>query len=226
MKNLKVKSILFSLLAMMAVAIFLTSCEQEYEIIGGDDSGILMTESYREDLSQKLYNDTDFQSLIKISQEVIDKLVSLKTEGNYHTFTTLLNADNFVNPYHMYIEAIENYENNIRLKYPEINTLNKADIESIYRLAVENPVNSRFGCIQACYSTLTWLNQQDSAAAQSQHNHCVANGGDPETCSDAAIAWLIQALDSNAQWYNDCKNDCPPGPIGPIGPRPVKVLEM
>ena len=30
MKNLKVKSILFSLLAMMAVAIFMTSCEQAY----------------------------------------------------------------------------------------------------------------------------------------------------------------------------------------------------
>jgi len=29
MKNLKVKNILFSLLAMMAVAIFLTSCERE-----------------------------------------------------------------------------------------------------------------------------------------------------------------------------------------------------
>jgi len=44
MKTLKMKSILFSLLAMLTVAVFLTSCEQTEEIIGGDDSIFLVVE--------------------------------------------------------------------------------------------------------------------------------------------------------------------------------------
>jgi len=44
MKALKVKSIFFSLIAVMSVAVFMTSCEQTEEIIGGDDSGLLVVE--------------------------------------------------------------------------------------------------------------------------------------------------------------------------------------
>ena len=201
------KSILFSLFAIMAVAVFMTSCEQTDVIEYGSENELA-------NLSQKLYSDTDFQSLIKISKEVSDKLVSLKTEGNYHTFTALMNSDNFVNPYHIYIEVIENHERNIRLKYPEISTLNKEDIESIYTLAIGNPINSRFGCILACYNTYLSANQVASILSQSRYNICVANGGDPDICSDEAIEWLIGEFDINLQWYNECREDCPPGPIG------------
>jgi len=82
MKNLKVKSILFSLFAMMAVAVFMTSCEQTEEIIGGDDSDFLVVENDDEittyydlaDLPEGLPNPDDVlvRSLESDEQQDID----------------------------------------------------------------------------------------------------------------------------------------------------------
>ncbi len=64
MKNLKVKSILFSLLAVMAVAVFLTSCEQENSIIEDEVLGWKTSPLGSEfaelvvdgEISEKMYN--------------------------------------------------------------------------------------------------------------------------------------------------------------------------
>jgi len=67
MKNLKVKSILFSLLAVMAVAIFMTSCGQE-EIITNE------IESNSTELTERLADNTNFQEIIKLlSQGQMDE---------------------------------------------------------------------------------------------------------------------------------------------------------
>lgn len=214
MKFLNLKNTNILMMAFLTMSIMFTSCKKENLNTPTEVEAIELSDNKIRDLTQSLQNDSDFKSLIKISKLVSNKLTSLKEESNFSTFIDLANSDSFVNPYYEHIESIKKHEKNIRLKYPEINTLNKIEIENIYKSAVENTSHKSGECEEECDSFYQSLNQEDTAAAQSQIAfNCVnPDGTHDDACCEAVIAWLIQAFQSNDQWHNDCIADCPDDP--------------
>lgn len=69
MKNLKVKSILFNLLAILVIAVFMTACEQKHEVIGDEIEGFLVAEDNDEVTT---YDITDLPNELPSPDEVLE----------------------------------------------------------------------------------------------------------------------------------------------------------
>ncbi len=80
MKTLKVKSILFTLLAIMAVAVFMTSCEQE--IIGDETDGFLIAEDNSEITT---YDVTNLPTDLPSPEEVLEWSLNESTDVEQDT---------------------------------------------------------------------------------------------------------------------------------------------
>lgn len=94
MKNLRVKSILFSLLAMMAVAVFMTSCEQTEEIIEAENITAYDITNLPDDLPSpeevlewSLNETTDNEEDVALRSGICgcSRVVRYKTNGSNHT---------------------------------------------------------------------------------------------------------------------------------------------
>jgi len=95
MKTLKVKSILFSLFAIMAVAVFMTSCEQQEFISDDDVEGLGLSVAYDANGTMESVDNNEFALALKeaAKQEVtveyttLDELNRMMVEHGLNPFT-------------------------------------------------------------------------------------------------------------------------------------------
>lgn len=121
MKNVQVKSILFSLLAVLMVSVFMTSCEQEAivnqvedlspEMIMQDADVIAFIAAYEK--GERVVGEK-----IQVNQAAYDRYIA---EGNFDAINDLLNYDEDIQPL---MDVVEEKRNIILQKYPDLTEVN------------------------------------------------------------------------------------------------------
>jgi len=146
MKNLK--SILFSLLAMMAVSVFMTSCEQNV-IVEEDLEGLLISEQENTpestdtdlaELTQKIESNEYFQAIKKLHEEV---LLAIEQNTNIEDIT-LVSAEQLIpltEQLYIDIPALNDFDNELA----ETLLLNSF---------TSNIITHRSPCVDACRAQL------------------------------------------------------------------------
>jgi len=144
MKNLKAKSILFSLFAMMAVAVFMTSCGQE-EVITNE-----ITESNLTELAERLANNANFQATIEIKEKIGNDLTEFMEENGLDLAEDDPVVASFLNSYTVGKDELIEYRTNLLNEIPELKSITlevSVDVmtTALNTLNAENTIESR-GC--------------------------------------------------------------------------------
>jgi len=133
MKNLKIRFGLFSLLTVLAVSVFLTSCQQE---------DILPEELTQDEIVAKMQNDTDVADLLSKTDEIRTEFMEKAITNNVSaetmieameagTFNELLETMGIdVAEYQQSMAEIQQLSQTVLNKYPSIETCESCESEN------------------------------------------------------------------------------------------------
>jgi len=160
MKTLKVKSILLSLFAMMAVAVFMTSCGQE-EVITNE-----ITESNLTELAERLANDADYQAVAEIRKEIDEDLTNFIQENGLDVESNPSVLDDFAAKYPHHKQQLDAHSANLKSKFPELILLSKDEFAEVSSTVstIQNEIS-----LKSCWSQCNAYNQQCAATYYYQY---------------------------------------------------------
>ena len=179
MKILKAKSLLLSATAILFIAMFITSCQQE-EIIIDDQLGEVVLQERNPCFSGDSADDcyACYEWLNEQDEIAMESQISKCIERGG-------DCDDCTN------DAIEWYGQALKSN-------------AQYLVDCLSGFSNDEAC-KTCYTDFTdILTKGDVTGMVSQVQNCIEQGGDCEECKDNALAWYGQASETNIEFLQDC----------------------
>lgn len=179
MKKLSLKSILFSLIALVSISVFMTSCAKEEITV---EEKIVWSDA---ELTAKLLSNSDFTAVVEIMNEMKQDFIAYAIENERTLARQPEVMNDFANGYSKNEAAFLAHSTNLINEFPALLEKNEEVRADILQDAMEqlNTSNRSSSCIAACDATLAAQGAATYNLYLASLSSCVAAGGDYNTCN-------------------------------------------
>ena len=145
MKTLKVKSILFSLMALIVVSLFISSCTQE-DLTINQDTQLIDVQKLAEGISQS----DNYMSVQEVRGMIFEDLLNFYESNQEAIEENSAIFENYLSTNTKFEEELRSHTTALKNEFPALNTITEEQIAEVFEIVNNMNVVAERSCWQQC----------------------------------------------------------------------------